>query len=120
VSFEAGRFLRRILDFGTMERRRLFENIVSLYTEDYIVGGPKVDAESKGTKAINGILGFIDGAFDAVSTVYCRDKLLDSIEVIEFLQDSAKIDDLDNSIYWGMRLVKLFHPTAYHCYYATK
>ncbi len=72
------------------------------------------------TFSISIFTGFIDGAFNAPNTSYCRASLLKFSGALENTTEGVKDRDENDTVWYSTRMLKYFHPSAFHCYYAGK
>lgn len=115
------RFIRRCLDFKSMERGSLLSSAEAIELLSEMMLKTRRRVNSVLSKFIYIITGFIDGAFKAANTSYCRSSLVkmqNSATKLYTLGVEKK--SVNNTVYYSTRIVKYIHPVLFHCYYAGK
>ena len=112
--------MRRVLDFKSMERGSLLSSSGGPYESELLVKATKKVSDIF-SKSIYIVTGFIDGSFNASNTSYCRSSLVSFESSMQNLYTaSVQNKSVNSSVFYGSRILKYFHPSTYHCYYAGK
>ena len=133
---ELARFVRRVLDFKSMQRASLYvkdtlknmempkgfiklmsksqKNLVAATTAKPVY----LNNTSAFSRIISGFTGLVDGSFKAKNITNCRNSLILLAGSLQNMSIAMNNSDENNTVYFATRGLKYFHPSAFACYYS--
>ena len=150
AAYQIGRLIRKILLFNSMSREALVISVKRLdAVVRLLASGPDgyiqstVDAlppanpsnpwENKAyipnnsvnrtdpvSRSISGVTGFIDGAFQAPNTSYCRVSLILFSSSLENFLIAYEHRNENYTVWYATRALKYMHPSLFHCFYSVQ
>jgi hypothetical protein len=78
------------------------------------------DPQDYVTYGISLFTGFLDGSFKAANTSACRSSLKKITGSFANMTLAVKDDDQNETVWYSTRVLKYFHPSLFHCYFAGK